>query len=71
MEKEALRAQEESNFRKGEELLVLATEHVPRRDDAVVEIGEEYEDERPKRKRRYNVRLEGNVFIGEVDRFLD
>ena len=71
MEKEALRAQEEAKIRKGEELMMLATEHVPRRDDVVVEIGEEDEDARPKKKCRNNVRLGGNVFTGEVGRFAD
>ena len=33
--------------------------------------GEEDEDARPKKKRRYNVRLIGSVFTGEVDRFVD
>ena len=45
---------------------MLATERVPRRDDSVVEIGEEDEDARPKKKRRANVRLGGDAFTGEV-----
>ena len=71
MEKEALRAQEEAKIRKGEELVMLATERVPRRDDAVVEIGEGDDDARPKKKRRDNVRLGADLFTGEVDRFAD
>ena len=50
---------------------MLATERVPRKDDAVVGIGEEDEDARPKKKRRDNVRLGGNIFTEEVDRFAD
>ena len=69
--KEALRAQEEAKIRKGEELVMSATERVPSRDDAAVKSDEEGEDARPKKNLCDNVRLGGNVFAGEVDRFED
>ena len=50
---------------------MIATEHVPLRDYAAVDSGEEDEDARPKKKRRDNLRLGGKVFTGEVDRFAD
>ena len=40
VEKEALKAQEEAKIRKEEELVILATERVTRRDDEAVETGE-------------------------------
>ena len=57
MAKEALRTQEEAKIRKGQELVILANERVPHRDDSAVESGDENEDEdaRPK-KRLDNVR---------------
>ena len=39
MKNEAFWMQEEAKIRKEEELVILATERVLRRDDAVVEIG--------------------------------
>ena len=54
-----------------EELVLLVTERMPRRDDAAVESGEEDEDAWPKKKRRDNLHLGGNVLTGEVDRFTD
>ena len=41
MEKGELRAQVKAKIRKGEELVMLGTERVLRRDYAVMEIGEE------------------------------
>ena len=50
---------------------MLATGCALRKDDVAVESGEEDEDAWPKKKRRDNVRLGGNVFTGEIDRFAD
>ena len=70
MENEALGAKEEEKIRRGEELVLLATERALRRDDAALQIGEEEEEDAwHRKKRRANVRLGGNVFTGEVDRF--
>ena len=71
MEKEELRAQEEAKIRKGEELVMFATERTPSRDDRVVKSGEKNEYAQLKKKCRDNVHLEGNIFTGEVGHLAD